>query len=473
MAIPPVVTRSDPTGRILRTAYLIHLLFPLFLLLDVVLAWRFPADPDSMAVPAQWWFDFGTTGQFVFIISAAWLALGLVLFGLAQWSAIIAWRWFERPLIAVYAVVLTALLFELGLNVVHHGQSKPALWPAGKEALLQPDPNLMPGIEGKATFTGNDIGLRGPNYPSDSDKVYKIVTIGGSTTESLYLDDSEEWPHLIMEGLNARGFEPQVWVGNGGQSGRNSVDHLELMRSLPIINEMDLLVFLIGINDMFLTGKSNQEILETNALQFRNQVLNGGQRLRPSRPYFKRTELFLLAKTSFRVVLGKLSRTPNLGWMGVGPGSFIAEKRQLRAEAAIVPIPDLQIGLNEYRQRIQTIANECKERGLRCLFLTQPSMWRANLSPYEKSLLWFGWVRRDGKLLGYASVTELAKAMEAFNRELLSVCRLDELECLDLAPLVPKNTSAFYDDVHFNEGGARMVSQILIEYLIASQPISW
>ena len=105
---------------------------------------------------------------------------------------------------------------EGGLNLIHLGAPSPALWPPGQEALLRPDSKLMPGVEGLAKFTGNDVGLRGPNFPTNSDNVYKI---GGSTIVCLYLDESEEWPHLLMEGLDGCGSGIVTWAANGGQSG--------------------------------------------------------------------------------------------------------------------------------------------------------------------------------------------------------------------------------------------------------------
>lgn len=468
--------RPDSNLKPLIIAYLVHLLVPLLLLADVVLAWRFPSNPNDAAAPAQWWVDFGTTGQLVFVASAGWLALGLLLFGAVQGLKLFSWRRLQGPLISIYAVILTLFLVELGLNFIPRGEQKPALWPPGQEALLKPDPKQMPGVQGAAKFTGNDVGLRGPNFPTDSESAYKIVTIGGSTTESLYLDDSEEWPHLLMERLNARRPGITTWAANGGQSGRNTTDHLELIRALPVLSQVELLIFLIGINDMNPTlsfaGRPTQETLEANSLLFRKQVVNGGRRLRPPRPYFKRTELFELGKRSSAPILEKFSPSAGLGWLGVGPGSFIENKRQQRAAAATVPLPGLEIGLEEYRGRIQAIAAECRGRGLRCLFLTQPTIWREDLTPKETSLLWFGWVRRESQSPGYLSVADLATAMDAFNRELLSVCASDGLECFDLASRIPKDTSAFYDDAHFNESGARLVADQLAGYLSSKPPFA-
>jgi len=147
-------------------------------------------------------------------------------------------------------------------------------------------------------------------------------------------------------------------------------------------------------------------------------------------------------------------------------GKLYDERRRERAGAPVVPLPDLRTGLEEYRQNVRRLALECQVRGTRCLFLTQPTVWRKGLAPAEEKLLWFGWVGRKEKKKGYVAVAELAQAMDEYNQVLLDVCRQDELECYDLASSVPKDTSAFYDDVHSNEGGAQIVAQLLTDYLL-------
>jgi hypothetical protein len=55
--------------------------------------------------------------------------------------------------------------------------------------------------------------------------------------------------------------------------------------------------------------------------------------------------------------------------------------------------------------------------------------------------------------------------MELYNQTLLKTCRERGAECVDAAALMPKDTTAFYDDVHLNESGARMLAEILSDYL--------
>jgi lysophospholipase L1-like esterase len=399
------------------------------------------------------------------------LATGLVLLGLARYLKFFSFSTLHKPLVMVYAACISLLMVEMVLQVMIREDTEPALWPQGREVLLAPDPGVMPGVYGVSTFTGNEVGLRGPSLPSDAN-VFKIVAVGGSTTQELYLDDSETWPQLIMDRINKRQPESPVWVGNAGQSGRNTLEHLVLMETLPILNEADLLIFLIGINDfgpaLAFAGAATQGPLGQRAEEFRLQVLRGGGWPRPPRPYFKHSMLFSLLRNSKIAQIASVVPSSALGSLGVGPGIYYEAQRRQRAQAPVVAMPNLATGLDEYRQRIRNLDGWCRANETRCLFLTQPSIFRDDLTPDEERLVWIGWVGLGKEVTGYVSVGDLALGLDAYNQVLLEMCKEVGLDCYDLASHVPKDTSAFYDGAHFNEEGARVVGRLLADYILSS-----
>jgi lysophospholipase L1-like esterase len=62
--------------------------------------------------------------------------------------------------------------------------------------------------------------------------------------------------------------------------------------------------------------------------------------------------------------------------------------------------------------------------------------------------------------------------MDMYNHAMLDVCQQSGLECYDIASLVPKDTSAFYDEMHFNEAGARLIARELKQYLLSRPPFA-
>jgi hypothetical protein len=241
--------------RVLLAAYLAHLLLPLMFLLDSLWAWHAStADISEKAVVP---------------IATMWLILGLG----ALASTRSRRHFLDRVsgvLIAIYVICFSVALLELGLRVtIGHLNRNTFRFPPGTKHVSH---NLarwgLPGVPATAVFSTNELGLRGPTLPREG-RVYKIITVGGSTPECFALDDSQEWPHLPMQAMNERQKEYSVWVGNAGVGGLTTVDHLACFYKRPVLSEADLLIFLIGINDLGVTlisgGAPSQNLLEYRA----------------------------------------------------------------------------------------------------------------------------------------------------------------------------------------------------------------
>lgn len=440
----------------LLSVYLLHLLVPAFLLTDFVTAWI-----GGQVRPRLSSFDTAVAG-----VSAAWLAAGLGAILLSRDRQRFA-RTVTGLLVTIYVVYATLLLAEGFLHAVPFVSPIPGQLAPGRSKLGPVDPIEFPGVQGIKTFTINRLGLRGPLPPVDR-SIYRIVVIGGSTSICTYLDDFEDWPHVLMETMNAGHQHPVVWVGNAAVSGQNTMHHVVLMQWLPGVLDFDAAVFLLGGNDMNISlafnGAPTQQALE-KFIGWEGD-LPPGTLYRTWHPYYERLQLTRLA----RLGLGGL---PDIlrGSRGERPPDLdVAAYRRQRAAGPVVPLPDLHTGLEEYRYRLLKVVSLCRNIGRRCVFLTQPGMWRNDLSPAELRLLWAGRVGSLAKPTGFVAAADMERAMDSFNGVLRDVCRSDGLECYDLAVHVPKDTSAFYDDVHFNEAGARLTAQNVKEYLLSQPP---
>ena len=134
-------------------------------------------------------------------------------------------------------------------------------------------------------------------------------------------------------------------------------------------------------------------------------------------------------------------------------------------------LPDLTAALEEYKNNLKEAAAIARERSIRLILMTQPSMWRPGAPPELEALLWMGGVgdfmARPGQ--PYYSAEALAQGMKQYNDAMLGVCKSESIECIDLADM-DKDVRVFYDDVHFNEGGASQVARIVANHLLARPP---
>jgi len=131
-------------------------------------------------------------------------------------------------------------------------------------------------------------------------------------------------------------------------------------------------------------------------------------------------------------------------------------------------LPDLSSALKEYSRNVNTIIDYAKSMGIRVILVTQPYLWRSGLSSEEQSLLWWGGIGNYQEELGheYYSIEVLAEGMKMYNEMLLRICHTKNGECIDLESQLSKDTSNFYDDMHFNESGSQNVATVLGEYFV-------
>jgi lysophospholipase L1-like esterase len=316
----------------------------------------------------------------------------------------------------------------------------------------------MPGISGNSEFRLNSCGIRG--YELSSKYKKRILVVGGSTAECLYLDQAETWPYLLQRKLDQELKRDDIWVGNAGIAGKNAEDHKKLLTYFPLKRlKIDLIVVLVGINDL-------------------NKRLCLGKDYIPS--YLKKEEHLAFFKKSFiwrmaRELQGKWHTSTDWKVQDDAGKIFDTWRANRRSARKIInTLPDLSPALKEYVINVNALIDIAKKNNVRIVFMTQPTLWRAGLSPELRDLLWVGGIGDYQVNAGcdYYSIEALAEGMKMYNDQLLSICRSRNVECIDLAARLPKDTSVFYDDCHFNEAGAAQVADVLSQYLLKKRIIS-
>lgn len=336
------------------------------------------------------------------------------------------------------------------------------VWTPGLERTLHPTPGVIPGVEGETRFSVNSIGVRG-REPEPGARP-RVLCVGGSTTECLYLDQTEAWPALLEAELGG-----EAWVGNAGVSGRLTRDHVvQLEHLLPLLTGLDRVVLLEGVNDLMLVlGQAESyDPRGLDAPGARDEALRRAFEVLPSglahEGFPRSTHLWRLCVPRLKTLLSPPQVQDDAG-------AIYTVWRAHRASASrwIDELPDLAPGLEEYRRNVRALAELCKRAGARPLFLTQPCLWDAELSPAEEALCWMGGIGDYQKTAGapYYTSAALARGLALYNAALRDTCSELGVDCLDLAAVLAPGTATFYDDVHFNEAGARAVAERVAEIL--------
>jgi len=403
---------------------------------------------DTLIAAARGWTTSSRLDTGIISSAALVFFVAILLLVFARSRTYLQQRW-PQLLLAATAGLGTFAIFEVAWALLTDGKDVWASYhhrPAGLHEVLHPEPALVRGIQGPSHFTTNSLGVRGPEMPPRN-KAYRILCIGGSTTECVYLDDNETWPSLVMQRINQEKHPQQVWVGNIGMSGFVTNQHLRFVMHSDLLQDVDCLVLLVGVNDFarFLGAGVGFDRYED---QWELEL--------HTRPFWRRSSVLELARKTLRVWF-----VPDIAVEdAAGKGTGLRRNRRQQAEVSD-ELPYLEGDLQKYRERLRTIVSLCRQKGVRPIFLTQPILYSENLSTQARLLVWGGWMP-DGK---YLSIEKLRIGLDQYNTALQSVCRELDIECVDLSSMNGRE-EFFYDDAHFTEAGATEVARLASQWLL-------
>lgn len=423
---------SRATKRLLLIAGAIVFL-PALLVLDIGLAlargWEIESRADSL----------------MFIAATLVVALTALALCMPMGRRFLAARGAQLALLSTTLAVgwLAAELLMGTVLASRIAQPQHLCWP-NFQMTFHPDPAVLPGISGDSLFQANTRGIRGPDWPV-REAAYRILCLGGSTTECAYLDQTEAWPQLLADRLNRSASGP-VWVGNAGIAGYTSEQDLKFVEQSPLMKEIDALVVMVGINDLLKFLESERHSTDRAAQE---------AELERSRPLWCRSSLREVARGCVNVYAAQFATH----YEDIEGRNHIARREERQAARKINELPSLDRALDEYGARIRRIVEVCRAKGVEPVFITQPVLWDVNLSREADALLWLGWAK-EGEF--YDQVA-LRQGIERFNAQLEQSAAASDAPVIDLADMHGQ-PEYYYDDCHFNEAGARAVAEQVADW---------
>jgi GDSL-like Lipase/Acylhydrolase family len=299
---------------------------------------------------------------------------------------------------------------------------------------------LYPG-GGEFLYQRDAMGFRGPGV--DPARI-GILTLGGSTTNQLYLPEEATWQAVLERLLRRAGHDVVVAnAGIDGQSTAGMIADLDLwLLDIPALKPRLVLAY-VGINDVYKTGPA---------------TVNDGGREDPRQ--MRRDNLRhsnLKREVEQRSALVRL-------WTTIG-GVIEADRARMRHHAVdfararwtdqpgqtIWPPAQLEVNLAAYKDRLVRIAGLIEGMGAMPIFVTQT---RADYRLENGRLT--GIVEAEGP-----NGVDRGRALTRFNAATLEVCRYRHVACLDLAAELPFSEGDFYDYEHNTPQGAEKIGRWL------------
>ena len=299
----------------------------------------------------------------------------------------------HRLLLSGFSVVIALLLCETALQLALPSISSRGYYimPPNHRTIFRPQAGIMPGISGDSKFETNSNGIRGDEFtPQDT---YRILAVGGSTTQCSYLDQPETWTYLMQEILNRNTHNQKIWVGDSGVSGATTRHHIIALQNLPLRElKVNTVILLIGINDLS-TRLSHEKDYDPDFMEkpevkkeLLYQTFTGTYHLYPEDPFYKKSAIWQMLRKTKQMISREHIEDED--------GRIYITWREHRQRASEIrdALPDLSSALEEYARNVNLIIDLAQEKSSRVIFMTQPTMWKAGLPHDLDALLWLGGV---------------------------------------------------------------------------------
>jgi lysophospholipase L1-like esterase len=354
----------------------------------------------------------------------------------------------KRILYACFLIIFTCLAAEILLRIYNPFATSVTgdriTLHTNTEVLIKNDIGNN-GLDKETLLKRNSLGFRGAEPPENFREYLTIVTVGGSTTECLFVPEEKTWPGLLLQQLQAA--DGKVWLNNAGLNGHSTYGHLKLMKDYIVKLQPDYCLFLIGCNDVNRTDLTSSDSTINDEYQDFMMKLAKHSRL---------------ANVSLNFYRHYLARKREL----VNDRNFSLtgkEKRIIDSNTMQVQLDRQAVIAKQFRSRVQQLVQVCREAGIEPVFITQPCLLGDTTDDVTGvSMGTFPFNEGNGRLTW--------EILQLYNDETRSICKEANVPVIDLAAQLPKSSRYFYDVYHFNNEGCRRVSEIIYQNLKSQIP---
>jgi lysophospholipase L1-like esterase len=291
--------------------------------------------------------------------------------------------------------------------------------------------SLYPSIK-PTQYRRDHWGLRGA-IPSPG-KV-DVVTIGGSTTDQLYISEGDTWQDRFAAALDP---SLRPIVANAGLDGQSTVGHIAAIQGwltqIPGLHPKLVLIY-AGINDLFVETRIDRDgIAAKEPLHHLQQILE------------QRSAIV----AAIQCIVGAIeARRGYLTHAAIALDESHAQWAPIRDQIALRAATSQR--RSAYADRLATLARLVRAWGAEPVFITQPHAFR-RLTPTGDLL---------GLVMSNGEMDPFMLNLGLFNEETLATCYRLEATCIDLAGELSLGPADFYDTIHYTPAGATKIGQYL------------
>jgi lysophospholipase L1-like esterase len=361
-------------------------------------------------------------------------------------------------------VVLVSLVFLKALDIAFYQIAREKIYaePLRKSsdrsiALREYGPNQhsvydagnthpIAGIErelGRYVFNIDKNGFIETGNPVLPDADSKVLFLGGSTTETLLVEERNRFPSVVERALRD---DPglSINVFNGGVSGNNSMHSLTKLIAKGIPLRPDFAIMMHNVNDL--------HALSTSASYWRTPEITNLVIVNFEQGFLKRMVVGTLRSTKNAII-------PNLyGYLKPRLELNFSASANVTTRQTIEGKGINQFDIEEqFRSSLISFARVCRAWNIRPILMTQ-------FNRYHMSDELFQFWHVENPAAAH-DPEEFVSLYARFNDIIREVAKSEDVILIDLAKAVPADDVHMYDTVHLTDEGSILVANIITEKL--------
>ncbi|MFT6946099.1 MAG: lysophospholipase L1-like esterase [Vicingaceae bacterium] len=375
--------------------------------------------------------------------------------------------WHKNFFIVVSSILLTLFVVEFSLRVLKPHDQFNSLPPNLDVVQYNRLYTCFSGLDSTFHLSINDLGYR--SHSRFDAKRYGILTISESTTNCTGLSNNETWPWLLENKLNQFCQNQQYTVGNIAALGHHSGNHLLQLKYIePQFENIRMVIIQAGVNDFrrFFISEQHYTPTRKDKKLFSKTFIQFPRKLGAT--WYQKPELWLTLRDALNNYKNKKISTKHVNIKEYTEKYIKASKRvdlkikKYDSSQKTDQLVDLTDALQDFESNLNEITSIAQTRNIRLVFITQPTLRNSNMTGYEEKIASYSSPEINSKFL---SPIAMEKGLDLFNQKLREISKKDKVELINLAMLLPKDTSVFFDDCHFNKSGSAKVANLIYSEL--------
>jgi hypothetical protein len=277
----------------------------------------------------------------------------------------------------------------------------------------------------------------------------RIIFLGGSTTEALFVETKNRFPSIVERNLRKE-LNRTVVVHNSGVSGNNSMHSNLVLAGKGIPLKPNFAVLMHNINDLSLLSKTASYWIAPSS----RTLINENNRFVNTLEDSSRSYTFYVLKSIKNILF------PNLYaylFPRLFPNIYLHrdEFEGFRNKLLNDHLDEIE---NQFISSITTFINLSRAWNIEPILMTQFN--RINIDDIA--------LKRLFKASPNISLSpeEFVSSYKKFNKIIRDVAKQNDVLLIDLAVLIPSSEKFLYDTVHLNDEGSIKAGELISNHLI-------